>query len=184
MSAEALARIDAALAEVFRDAALSEFERVDPKETYESLVPKANALASALRAARAEIVRQAALIPESPADDEREALIELGEKAWVAWVDSPEIDGIGPYIADAVLASAVWRYRHRGPITDEAVDRVAAAIAKAADADYWVDEIAEWENSEEWERAARADDYPQTAYEDRAFYRMQASAALEAGAAS
>lgn len=66
---EALARIDAVLSEVFRDAALSEFERVDPEETYESLVPKANALASALRAARAEIVRLSALVPEPPTGD-------------------------------------------------------------------------------------------------------------------
>lgn len=98
-----------------------------------------------------------ALIPEPPTGDEREALIELGEKAWVAWVDSPEIDGIGPYIADAVLASAVWRNRHRGPITDE----MALRLGKVA----WVAH----NGGEEWARSvvddcfSPADDLPEEA---------------------
>lgn len=63
---------------------------------------------------------------------------------------------------------------------EEQVDRVAEAIAKAADADYWTDEIAEWECAEEWEREAHPDEYPGMAYEDREQFRTQARAALAA----
>lgn len=60
------------------------------------------------------------------------------------------------------------------------VDAVAVAIAVAANADYWTDEIAEWENAESWEREAYPDNYPSTAYEDREEFRKQARAALRA----
>jgi hypothetical protein len=66
--------------------------------------------------------------------------------------------------------------------TAEQIDAVAAAIAKAADADYWVDEIAEWDGAEEWEREAYPDHYPSTAVEEREHFRKQARAALEAAA--
>lgn len=130
-------------------------------------------------------------------DDEREALaFELfladsgQDRAWLYRVWSghgSEHPVKANYFtaADAVLASPVWRNRGRGPIrpegiTDDEIERVAAAIAKAADADYWTDEIGAWENSEQWERDAHPDNYPGVAYEDREFYRKQARAALEA----
>jgi hypothetical protein len=64
--------------------------------------------------------------------------------------------------------------------TDE-VDRVAAAIAQAAGGDYWVDEIAQWQGTEQWERDAHPENYPGSAYEDREWYRKQARAAIAAG---
>lgn len=64
--------------------------------------------------------------------------------------------------------------------SDARVDAVAVAIAVAANADYWTDEIAEWENAESWEREAYPDNYPSTAYEDREEFRKQARAALRA----
>jgi hypothetical protein len=68
--------------------------------------------------AQAATLREArALIPEPPSDDERKALIELGEKAYDNWTDSTEADGIGPYVADTIMASPEWRNRGRGPIT-------------------------------------------------------------------
>ncbi|GAA1149341.1 hypothetical protein F6W69_10560 [Microbacterium oxydans] len=60
------------------------------------------------------------------------------------------------------------------------VDAVAAAIAQAADADYWTDEIAAWEGAEAWEREAHPDNYPAMAYEDREAFRKQARAAVHA----
>ncbi|MDF2920509.1 MAG: hypothetical protein K0S70_4727 [Microbacterium sp.] len=84
--------------------------------------------------------------------------------------------------ADAVLAwMAEQGYsKPREADTDE-VDRVAAAIAKAADADYWVDEIGVWESLDLWEREAYPDNYPSSAFEDREWYRKQAHAAIAAG---
>ena len=61
---------------------------------------------------------------------------------------------------------------------DEWIDRIAAAIAEADSADYWVPEITDWETSEEWKREAYPDEYPSSAYEDRERYRKQARAAL------
>ena len=58
------------------------------------------------------------------------------------------------------------------------IDRIAAAIAEADSADYWVPEITDWETSEEWKREAYPDEYPSSAYEDRERYRKQAMAAL------
>ena len=58
------------------------------------------------------------------------------------------------------------------------IDRIAAAIAEADSADYWVPEITDWETSEEWKREAYPDEYPSSAYEDRERYRKQARAAL------
>ena len=65
-------------------------------------------------------------------------------------------------------------------VTDESVDRAAVAIAKAADADYWVDVIAEWEGSEIWEREAHPEEHPYTEYQEQVEFRKQARAALEA----
>ena len=59
------------------------------------------------------------------------------------------------------------------------IDDVALAIAKAQNADYWVDEIADWEGSEEWEREAHPESHPWAAYEDREWYRKSARAALD-----
>lgn len=70
------------------------------------------------------------------------------------------------------------------PLTDQEArderDTVAAAIAKAADGDSWVDEIREWEGSEQWERDAQPQKHPHAAYEDREWYRKQADAAIAA----
>lgn len=57
---------------------------------------------------------------------------------------------------------------------------VAKAIARAADADGWTDEIAEWEAMEDWERDAYPDEYPGMAYEDQVDYINQAEAAIAA----
>jgi hypothetical protein len=62
---------------------------------------------------------------------------------------------------------------------EDKVDRVAAAIAKAADADYWIDEIAAWDSQEQWERDAQPQEEPLSAYEDREWFRKQARAVLE-----
>lgn len=64
--------------------------------------------------------------------------------------------------------------------TEEQVDRVAEAIAKAVGDDYWVDEIAEWENAEEWYREAQPQEFPRMAYDDRQQFRAQALAAIAA----
>lgn len=80
-------------------------------------------------------------------------------------------------VAEEALAE---RSEPQGEPSDAQVDAVAKAIAEAANADYWTDEIAEWEGSEEWEREAHADDHPHTAYEDREEFRKQARAALRA----
>lgn len=79
------------------------------------------------------------------------------------------------------------RERHaepQGEPSDAQVDAVAKAIAEAANADYWTDEIAEWEGSEAWEREAHPDNNPHTAYEDREEFRKQARAALRAAGVS
>lgn len=60
------------------------------------------------------------------------------------------------------------------------IDRIAAAIAAADNADYWVEEIADWEHFEEWKREAYPYEYPSSAYEDRERYRKQARAAVVA----
>lgn len=60
------------------------------------------------------------------------------------------------------------------------IDAIAVAIAQAADADYWTDEIAAWEGAEAWEREAHPDNYPGMAYEDRETFRKQARAAVHA----
>lgn len=85
--------------------------------------------------------------------------------------------------ADKVAAALPWIVptpEVEGEPSDAQVDAVAKAIAEAAIADYWTDEIAEWEGSEEWEREAYPDNHPHTAYEDREEFRKQARAALRA----
>ncbi len=67
--------------------------------------------------------------------------------------------------------------------TDETVERAARAIARAADADYWVEEIARWEGQEQWERDAHPEERPISSYEDREEFRAQARAALAAAGA-
>ncbi len=57
-------------------------------------------------------------------------------------------------------------------------EQIAAAIAKSEDADYWVDEIANWEDREEWEREAHAEDRPCSAYDDRDYYLSTADDVL------
>ena len=64
-------------------------------------------------------------------------------------------------------------------MSDELRDRIAEAIARAQDADYWTDDIARWERSEEWEREAHPDEYPGMAYEDRDDYRTAAQAVID-----
>lgn len=68
----------------------------------------------------------------------------------------------------------------QGEPSEAQVDAVAAAIAVAADADYWTDEIAEWEGAEAWYREAYPNEHPHMAYEDREQFRKQARAALRA----
>lgn len=46
-------------------------------------------------------------------------------------------------------------------------DRVAFSLAVAQNADYFYDEIEEWESMDEWEQEAYPDEYPGMAYEER-----------------
>ncbi|WIB65808.1 hypothetical protein [Curtobacterium sp. MCBD17_040] len=57
---------------------------------------------------------------------------------------------------------------------------VAATIARAQDADYWVEEIRAWEAKEQWERDAYPGEYPGMAYEDRDHFLRAADAVLDA----
>lgn len=68
----------------------------------------------------------------------------------------------------------------QGEPSDAQVDTIATAIAVAANADYWTDEIAEWEGAEAWYREAYPNERPHMAYEDREQFRKQARAALRA----
>ncbi|MDR7189759.1 hypothetical protein J2Y46_002585 [Microbacterium sp. BE35] len=116
-----------------------------------------------------------------PTDDEREALItdliRSAVRVPTTYANPVDMDDLRRVLRDAYAAGS----RRQGPITDAQVDRVAEAIARTADADYWKTEISEWEGSEDWEREAHPDNYPGVAYEDREWYRKQARAALEAG---
>lgn len=58
-------------------------------------------------------------------------------------------------------------------------EQIAATIAKAHDADYWVDEIRDWDAQEEWEKAAHPDEEPFSAYEDRDYFLVAADAVLK-----
>lgn len=99
-----------------------------------------------------------------------------GDRVWVG--EPEEAEGYLPvtllYLPDAP---------HPAPVDGDAVERAARAIAGAADADYWFDEIAQWEGREQWERDAHPDECPSSAYEDRAAFRSQARAALAAARA-
>ena len=46
-------------------------------------------------------------------------------------------------------------------------DRVALALAVIMDADYFYDEIDQWESMDEEEQEAYPDEYPGSAYDDR-----------------
>jgi hypothetical protein len=57
-------------------------------------------------------------------------------------------------------------------------EQIAEVIAKAEDADYWIDEVREWETQEDWEQAAHPEEYPSMAYEDRESFLRAADAVL------
>lgn len=127
------------------------------------------------------------------ADDEHEALARRFHEAYerlapdygyktrdASAVDWEFVPDANRSLMIAVAGEILAGFRRQGPITDAQVDRVAEAIARVADADYWTTEISEWEGSEDWEREAHPDNYPDGAYEDREWYRKQARAALEA----
>ncbi|MBW9118869.1 hypothetical protein JNB63_02055 [Microbacterium trichothecenolyticum] len=120
---------------------------------------------------------------------------ELARKLWECTEDGGALHELMfDYLDDRGLdAQAIWEEIETlaktqaeetttSSVADATIDRVAEAIARTADADYWTTEIAEWEGSEEWEREAHPDNYPAGAYEDREWYRKQARAALEAAA--
>ena len=46
-------------------------------------------------------------------------------------------------------------------------DRVALSLAVIQNADYFYEEIDQWESMDEWEQEAYPDEYPEMAYEDR-----------------
>jgi len=127
---------------------------------------------------------QLALYPPAPApearDNEREVLKAIDALIGsVRWTDREPVVSkrVGGMISEALVAAG-YRKHPEPEITDR--DVVAVAIAKAADGDYWKDEIREWEESEDWEREAHPDNYPSTAYEDRDWWRKQADAAIAA----
>ena len=64
------------------------------------------------------------------------------------------------------------------PSTADLREQIAEALAKSQDADYWVDEIRDWEALADWEREAQPDSQPDMAYEDQANYRQHADAVL------
>lgn len=142
-----------------------------------------------LKDALAALIAEHERLTTPPTDDERGALIaEARERAEYRWPIPPNyLEGDPEHTLLTAQRHAyvlgfedAAGFRRQGPITGEWVDRVAKAIARAADADYWTTEIAEWEDSEEWEREAHPDNYPSAAYEDREWYHKQARAALEA----
>lgn len=138
----------------------------------------------------------------TPTDDEREALARIVQDVLLVNYDAAR------RIVDEMVATPAWPFHRseatepsaedvsaylrgdeahfskraepQGEPSDAQVDAVGVAIAVAANADYWTDEIAEWENAEGWEREAYPDNYPSTAYEDREEFRKQARAALRA----
>lgn len=68
------------------------------------------------------------MVPEQPSDDEREALARI-----VADFMQPggyEVTESDYTLADRIVASPVWRNRHRGLITDEAVAAAVTAYAE------------------------------------------------------
>lgn len=129
---EVLARIDAALT-THEERAVA----VGP----DHWTPDFDRLAPVLRDARAEIVRQAAEVERlttPPTADEREALARVigdsgsgGQSAWAPEYADPSWEfmrDMDRRAADAILASPVWRNRHRGPITDEEKDRLISDV--------------------------------------------------------
>ena len=124
------------------------------------------------------------------AEDRREALGEALRR-WSVQAQRDRVDqrdqdlyGMGARQGFA-LGAEWWKVSHpspepQGEQSDAQVDAVAVAIAVAANADYWTDEIAEWEGAESWYREAYPNEHPHMAYEDREQFRTQARAALRA----
>ena len=46
-------------------------------------------------------------------------------------------------------------------------DRIAHSLAVIMDADYFYDEIDQWESMDEWDQEAYPGEYPESAYDDR-----------------
>lgn len=122
MSAEVLARIDAA-----RAAVAEARNHVEHFPITEGDAVRVTRLADMIESLIPEIER-----PTTPSTgDEREALID-------AMIDVPvssDMVEFAPddredagYLADAIIASPVWRNRHRGPITDEMVDAALSVL--------------------------------------------------------
>ncbi|MDD7930101.1 hypothetical protein [Microbacterium thalli] len=108
MNTEALARIDAAIARHESQNAGDPFHFDLTNHLYVALV------------------EARALIPEPPTDDEREALADhLGAQLFARNVrdytdeTTTVIEATVEDVVDAVLVSAPWRNRGRGPITDD-----------------------------------------------------------------
>lgn len=111
MSAETLARIDATLVILDRahKMSISSLDAPDDATTY-------GLAAVVLREARETI-------PEPPTDDEREALAKV-LRLMLEPIDGEPVTN-PEWIAAAIVSSAPWRNRHRGPITDAQRDLVA-----------------------------------------------------------
>ncbi len=113
MTAEALARIDADLA-----------RRVEAYLDSSVTAPTSRALITDLLAA---------LIPEPPTDDEREALIEQATWALIEWDTDTSDRGVRDehYRERRADVERIFpilaRNRHRGPITDEIIQRACRA---------------------------------------------------------
>lgn len=95
-----------ALASIFRESALNEFVRVDPEETYESLVLKANALAAALKDAQTRLA--------APAPEITDEMLERTARAML----------------EAAYGEGVWE--HREPFEEDLYRRRARAALEAA----------------------------------------------------
>lgn len=75
-----------------------------------------------------------------------------------------------------------WMQAHddevRASVQPPTREQIAVIIAKSQDADYWVDEVREWEALEQWERDAYPGKYPGMAHEDRDSFLRDADAVL------
>lgn len=116
-----------------------------------------------------------ALIPEPPADDEREAVAKvlrrMLEPIGGEPVTNPE------WIATAIVSSEPWRNRHRGPITADAVERAAIALYDQAPIRYALT----WS---EHERAGEVKPWTALGESTRRTYRHRAQLLLEAAEAA
>lgn len=129
MTADLIAPLRALVEQAKRDA-----ETIDGEfglgRSYSSLLTEGDADAQKIQAAERAIDALTALIPEPPTGDERQAITLIVR-------DVHNYDGRPGFlslsgadarrIAEAILASPVWRNRGRGPITEDVIQKACRA---------------------------------------------------------